>query len=124
VEGKAKFSVFFGDEERKAFREAILKSYKVVREKFAHIDVKTAKAGDPEDEWMILQNVRDMPGGYARCNTVVMDQMRLWIHDVVYEMALERVGMDVKSGDLVARKEDISVDDLGEAHEVAKLFFT
>ena len=45
TEGEAKFSVSFGDEERKAFREAILDDFKVVQEKFAYIDVKKAKAG-------------------------------------------------------------------------------
>ena len=57
MEGKAKFSLSFGDEERKAFREAILDDFKVVQEKFAYIDVKKAKVGDPEDERMILENV-------------------------------------------------------------------
>jgi hypothetical protein len=116
--------VCFGDEERKAFSEAILEDFEVAQDKFAYIDVKKAKVGDPEDQRMILENVRDMPGGCTRCNTVVMDQLRLWIQDIVYEMALEGVGMDLKSGNFVARKEDISVEDLNTAHEVASLFYT
>ena len=60
VEGGAKFSVSLGVKEKAAFIEAILEDFEVIQEKFAFIDVKTAEAGNPNDERMIKAAVQAM----------------------------------------------------------------
>ena len=43
------------------FEAALAEDYQKVRHAFAHVDVKKAKAGKPEDEEMIKEQVRRRP---------------------------------------------------------------
>ena len=123
VVGGAKFSVSLDKTQRANFIQAILRDFAVVQEKFASIDVKTAKAGNPDDERMIKASVQAMPGGFGHCNMVVFDQIRRWIRSVLDDLAVESIGMDLRSGNFTRSKSDdeVTEEDLDTAGQVAIL---
>eukprot|EP01052_Picozoa_sp_SAG31_P006934 SAG31_NODE_325_length_17671_cov_9.902743_15_plen_602_part_00 len=123
VVGGAKFSVSLDTEQRQQFVSAILEDYKVVQEKFAKIDVKTAEAGNPDDESMIKAAVQAMPGGFATCNEKVFDQIRIWIDGIKYDLAWQTLGMDLRSEDWARTKRDdeLTEEDLRNARSTATL---
>lgn len=123
VVGGAKFSVSLDKTQRANFIQAILRDFEVVQEKFASIDVKTAKAGNPDDERMIKASVQAMPGGFGHCNMVVFDQIRRWIRSVLDDLAVESIGMDLRSGNFTRSKSDdeVTEEDLRTAGQVAIL---
>lgn len=89
----ADFSICLGPDEQASLEGALCENSSAVLDAFAHIDVATAEAGNPDDQAMILQAVRATPGGTEDLNARALAQMRKWVREVVATMvAARRVG--------------------------------
>jgi tetratricopeptide (TPR) repeat protein len=88
----AVFSVCLEPAHRAAFEAALLqKSCGLLMETFADIDVEKAEASNSDELFMIMNNVRQLPGSCGELNTVAASQMRLWMtHSILREMEIVR----------------------------------
>eukprot|EP01050_Picozoa_sp_SAG11_P012766 SAG11_NODE_1441_length_4903_cov_12.068693_2_plen_405_part_00 len=123
IRSGVKFSIMFAEEDRWAFRQALLLNFSDVEDRFAFIDVEKAEAFNKHDEQMVKEAVRlSVDGGYAHCNTKVMDQMRTWVKHELHEMVIESIGMDLRSIGQCVSKSYVTENDCRLAQVVSVVF--
>ena len=75
VDTESAFHVCLGPAQEQALEAALVCNGKALLDAFAHIDVRTAKAG-PADTALIMGAIEQLPGGVVGLNELAMKQMR------------------------------------------------